>query len=60
MRKSRKIDREPEFETIKITIPKNTLALSTVSVYLGSGQIQMFTKVLDTSDLKELKGADNI
>jgi hypothetical protein len=60
MRESKRVEGTPEFETIKITIPKNTLALSTVSIYEGNGQMQMFTKVFDTSDLKELKGADNI
>lgn len=53
--KSEITDKLPEYETIKILVPKNTYALSIVSLYEENGLVKMDVKGIDTKGLKELK-----
>lgn len=60
MVESKNTNEIPEFETIKITVPKNAKAIATTTVYEDKGVLKMYVRSFDTSDLKSMKGADNI
>lgn len=58
MVESKNVDEIPEFETIRITVPKNAKAVSTTTIYEEQGVLKMFVRTFDTADLIDLKGAD--